>query len=289
MSQLCYSTLLKLNTLSRTEMNVFLQFVRYQDEQGFVLGAYYKQFMKELGFRSKQTFYNVLHSLREKKLITYKQNVKGDFDVTVIGNEGYASQKKPDYINLNRQIFQSKEFLDMKAHEKYLLIDLMRSTAVNGGIRVKRVSEFYDTYKEVFGVSVRIIRQYLHTMRKYFSVTIREGKYYIRFLGGKLFEQPKRTLHGKKGTYTCKDSAVNQQREYMGKVLLRRQQLAKKREEDALELGKLVNQYQSIIRDMGRDVLSVFHTVLRCHAEECVLFDIKYFHKMLRDVLGMDE
>ena len=46
--QLAYETLLKLNNLSKTEMNIFLQCVRYQDAQGKIIGAYYKYFMKLL-------------------------------------------------------------------------------------------------------------------------------------------------------------------------------------------------------------------------------------------------
>ena len=49
--QLAYETLLKLNNVSRTEMNIFLQCVRYQDDQGQVIGAYYRYFMKLLGFK----------------------------------------------------------------------------------------------------------------------------------------------------------------------------------------------------------------------------------------------
>ena len=81
---------------------------------------------------------------------------------------------------------------------------------------------------------------------------------------------------------------MDQQREYIGTVLLRRKQLARKRQEDALELGKLMYQYRSIIREMGKDVLSVFSAVLHNHAEESTLFDIKYFHKMLRQALKLD-
>lgn len=103
--QLAYETLLKLNNVSRTEMNIFLQCVRYQDDQGQVIGAYYRYFMKLLGFKSKQTFYNVLRSLSEKKLLTYAQNVKGDFDIW-INNPVYSKQEKPDYIDLNKVIFR---------------------------------------------------------------------------------------------------------------------------------------------------------------------------------------
>lgn len=285
--QLAYETLLKLNNVSRTEMNIFLQCVRYQDEEGQVVGAYYKYFMDLLGFKSKQTFYNVLRSLSEKKLLSYTQNVKGDYDIHV-ENQAYVHQEKPDYIDLNKVIFQSKEFFRLKAHEKYMLLDLMRSTALNKGIRVIRVEEFYQKYCKALQVSKRIIQIYLHTLRKYFSVHIKDGKYYIKFLGGKLFEKPKRAINGKRSTYISNNTAVDQQREYIGTVLLRRKQLARKRQEDALELGKLMYQYRSIIREMGKDVLSVFSTVLHNHAEESTLFDIKYFHKMLRQALKLD-
>ena len=244
--QLAYETLLKLNNVSRTEMNIFLQCVRYQDEEGQVVGAYYKYFMDLLGFKSKQTFYNVLRSLSEKKLLSYTQNVKGDYDIHV-ENQAYVHQEKPDYIDLNKVIFQSKEFFRLKAHEKYMLLDLMRSTALNKGIRVIRVEEFYQKYCKALQVSKRIIQIYLHTLRKYFSVHIKDGKYYIKFLGGKLFEKPKRAVKGKRSTYISNNTAVDQQREYIGTVLLRRKQLARKRQEDALELGKLMYQYRSII------------------------------------------
>ena len=286
--QLAYETLLKLNNVSKTEMNIFLQCVRYQDEKGQVIGAYYKYFMDLLGFKSKQTFYNVLRSLSEKKLLSYTQNVRGDYDIHV-ENQAYVHQEKPDYIDLNKVIFQSKEFFQLKAHEKYILLDLMRSTALNNGIRVIRVEEFYHRYCKALRVSKRVIQVYLHTLRKYFSVRIKDGKYYIKFLGGKLFEKPKRAVTGKRNTYISNNTAVDQQREYIGTVLLRRQQLARKRQEDALELGKLMYQYRDTINELGKDVLSVFNTVLHNHAEESILFDIKYFHKMLRQALKLDK
>ena len=279
--QLAYETLLKLNNVSKTEMNIFLQCVRYQDEKGQVIGAYYKYFMDLLGFKSKQTFYNVLRSLSEKKLLSYTQNVRGDYDIHV-ENQAYVHQEKPDYIDLNK-VFQ------LKAHEKYILLDLMRSTALNNGIRVIRVEEFYHRYCKALRVSKRVIQVYLHTLRKYFSVRIKDGKYYIKFLGGKLFEKPKRAVTGKRNTYISNNTAVDQQREYIGTVLLRRQQLARKRQEDALELGKLMYQYRATINELGKDVLSVFNTVLHNHAEESILFDIKYFHKMLRQALKLDK
>ena len=51
--QLAYDTLLKLNSVSKMEMNFFLQCVRYQDEHRRVIGVYYKEFMQVLGMKSK--------------------------------------------------------------------------------------------------------------------------------------------------------------------------------------------------------------------------------------------
>ena len=107
--QLAYETLLKLNNVSRTEMNIFLQCVRYQDDQGQVIGAYYRYFMKLLGFKSKQTFYNVLRSLSEKKLLTYAQNVKGDFDIW-INNPVYSKQESQIILISIKLFFRVKNF-----------------------------------------------------------------------------------------------------------------------------------------------------------------------------------
>ena len=61
--------------------------------------------MKLLGFKSKQTFYNVLRSFTcKKKLLTYTKNVKGDYDIK-IENQTYSQQVKPDYIDLNKKSF----------------------------------------------------------------------------------------------------------------------------------------------------------------------------------------
>ena len=177
----------------------------------------------------------------------------------------------------------------MKAHEKYMLLDLMRSTALNRGIRVIRVEEFYNKYCKALHVTKRVIQMYLCTLRKYFAVRIKEGKYYIKFLGGKLFEKPKRSAQGKRTTHIIDNTAADQQREYVGRVLLRREQFARKRNEDALDLGKLIYQYHSVIKQMGRDVIEVFSAVLHSQAEESILFDIKYFHKMLRHALKLDK
>ena len=137
-------------------------------------------------------------------------------------------------------------------------------------------------------VSKRVIQTYLHTLRKYFSIQIKCGKYYIKFLGGKLFEKPKKSIKGKRTIYVVDNTAADQQREYVGSVLLRREQLAKKREEDASDLGKLIHQYSTIIKERGEDTISIISAVLHRYAEESIIFDVKHFHKMLRKALELE-
>lgn len=136
-----------------------------------------------------------------------------DFDI-YLENRTFSQQKTPDYIDLNKVLFQSKEFFKMKAHEKYMLLDLMRSTALNRGMRVISVKEFYHKYCNILQVSKRMIQVYLQTLRKYFSVHIKDGKYYIKFLGGKLFQKPTKSIKGKRATYVCVNTAADQQREW---------------------------------------------------------------------------
>ena len=47
-------------------------------------------------------------------------------------------------------------------------------------------------------------------------------------MGGKLFQKPTKSIKGKRATYVCVNTTADQQREYVGSVLLRREQLAKK-------------------------------------------------------------
>ena len=223
-------------------MNIFLLLVRYQDECGKVIGAYYKEFMKELGFTSKQTFYNALDSLQKQKLISSSQEMKGDFDITVLDNEGFSKQDQPDYINMNLAIFRTKEFYALKSHEKYMLLDLIRSTKLNRGKRIISVEEFYSQYGKKFHVSHRTIQNYLRTMKKYFHIFSQNGKYYICYIGGKLFEKVKRnSCCKKKQVIKVPYSAAEQKREYLGRVLLRRAKLtierrrASKRYEEYIE------------------------------------------------------
>lgn len=296
--QLEYSTFLQLNTVSKTAMNVFLQLVRYQNRYGKVHGAYYRFFMETLGFKSKQTFYNVLEKLEEKGLLSLIHTSHGDYDI-VVKNNTYENQKKKDYINLNRKIFQSREFFEMKAHEKYMLIDIMRSTQLNRGVRVIGVEEFYQKYQKIFGVTKRIVREYLATIRQYFKVWIKNGNYHIRFIGGELFEEETEKKINKKNNkiYRVPKSGTQQKREYDAIVLLRRHKMAASKESDVDDLAELMVQYRPTINKMynidnskitsSTYLWDTFVEAMQTVSERLHQFEIKTFHKILRTSLGL--
>lgn len=296
--QLEYSTFLQLNTVSKTAMNVFLQLVRYQNRYGKVHGAYYRFFMETLGFKSKQTFYNVLEKLEEKGLLSLIHTSHGDYDI-VVKNNTYENQKKKDYINLNRKIFQSREFFEMKAHEKYMLIDIMRSTQLNRGVRVIGVEEFYQKYQKIFGVTKRIVREYLATIRQYFKVWIKNGNYHIRFIGGELFEEETEKKTNKKNNkiYRVPKSGTQQKREYDAIVLLRRHKMAASKESDVADLAELMVQYRPTINKMynidnskitsSTYLWDTFVEAMQTVSERLHQFEIKTFHKILRTSLGL--
>lgn len=248
--QIRYATLDKMSGLTNREMDFLLYVARYQDENGTVRGVYYKDLCRnnrENFHMCKQTFYNVLRSLKQKGIIQYVQNMKGDYDITIKDNKGYNPQEKALYIGINRAMFRSKAFYSMRAKEKYLLLDFMRLTAASGSHSIG-MDNFYKKYEKILGVSKRVIRQYLHALRRHFIIYVKNGKYCIHFLKEKFANL---NAHGKHG-------AREQWREYMVRVLARR---AGAKEalpgRDVKDLGVLIAQYAKLAADKGYDILQL--------------------------------
>lgn len=261
--QIRVATLEKMNTLTNREMDFLLYIARFQDKNGRVAGVYWRdlcQNKKEQFTMCKQTFYNALYSLTEKGLISYEQKEKGDYDILILNNEAYDPQEKAPYININRRIFRSKEFIRMKAKEKFMLMDFMYWTAANHGQRSIGVTAFYERYKKKLQVSDRLICQYLHTMKKYFLIVLRKGKYFIQFLTGR-FTEP--TKGGK--SYGGKE----QRREYLAKLVLRRCGVKEYSEKTVTDIETLIRQYGTEIREKGFDLLSLFQKCIR----QCIVGD----------------
>lgn len=287
--QLRCSILDKLDNLTRAEMNIFLLFVRYQDPSGLVVGVYYKNICEELGIRSKQTFYSALASLQRKGLIRCSRSWKGDYDITVIGNACWSREENAPYINMNRRLFRSKEFYRMKANEKYLLLDFMRSTAQNRGKRVLGMKELYARYCKILHVTERILQKYLHTLKKYFQIFIKGRNYHIIFRGGENFKEPIREHKGKRGIYKLPYPAAEQQRDYIGDVFLRRSKIPHGAPETT-DVAELIKQYAPSIEERGWRLAAVFQNALEAYKKKAAggaEFSPKLLHQLLRIEIGI--
>lgn len=260
--QIRYTTLDKMNCLTNREMDFLLYIARFQDDYGNVVGICYKDLCankREHLHMCKQTFYNVLRSLQDKGLITYAQRERGDYDIQILQNAAYNAEEKAPYININRKIFRSKEFIKMKAKEKFMLLDFMRSTACNHGKRIIGKGEFYKKYRKILNLSQRVIQQYLHTLKKYFLIFVKEGKYYINFLPN----QFQAVTHGGRPL-----GAKEQRRKYLSVVLCRRCSVRNYTEKSMQELSILLRQYTTAIEESGYQVLQLFKSCLLKSVEE---------------------
>lgn len=178
-----YTIIPKLNTLSAKEMDLFFYLVERMNQfNGYVEGVYYKDVMQVTGM-CKQSFYNALKGLEKKEIVTVNKSSDVDYNVVILGNAfPDAEARKKGYVKLNRKAFRTKEFWQLKAHEKYMLLEFLKGTHENGSSIRIGVEKFYEKYQELLGVSERVIRGYLHNLRKFFSIGIKDGKYFITYL-----------------------------------------------------------------------------------------------------------
>ncbi|CUX28098.1 hypothetical protein [Clostridium sp. C105KSO13] len=177
-----YSIIGKLANLTNVEWDFLLYIGRYQDRMGCVEGVYYRDVMKNTGM-CKQSFYNALEGLETKKIISYCKNSEIDYDIHILENEFPTQESfREGYIKLNRKIFRKIRFKQLKAKEKFLVLEFLKITHENASIYQMTKENFFTKYCKMLGVTKRMIRSYLHHLKKFFSIGIKNGKYFITYL-----------------------------------------------------------------------------------------------------------
>ncbi len=189
--KLKYKIIRKLNTLSATEWDLLLYAIKRADQDtGIAYGVYYRDVIKDTGM-CKQSFYNALWGLVKKGVIRVTRASDLDYDICVLDNGFPDHDWSEGYVKLSREVFHSKNFKKLKAHEKYLLMEFLKGTHENGHSMCIGVEKFYQKFQEILGVTRRVIREYLHNLKKFFSIGIKDGKYYITYLHS-VFEDKER-------------------------------------------------------------------------------------------------
>lgn len=168
--------------LTSSELNFIVYLSHFQDDTGTIIGVYYKDICEAIKI-SYQTFYDVLRSLSEKGIISYKKKNYSDWDITILNNDfSYENALKEGYISMGHDIFNDPEFYRLKTPEKLLAIHIMRASGAGSRRYCIGIEKFYEQYRNVFGVTKRVLQGYIKNLRKFFSIGIKDRKIWVTLL-----------------------------------------------------------------------------------------------------------
>ena len=276
-----YSLIDKLKNLTSTEMDLFLYIAKYQRLNGFVAGVHNQNVCKATGM-CKQSFYTAMRGLERKEIVKISRTSDIDYDFLILGNDftGDDAFKAgcEGYIDLSSSIFHKKQFKQLKAKEKWLLLYFLHCTHDNSSSYRIGTGNFYKKFCTLLGVTKRMVRSYLHSLRAFFSVGIVKGIYYITF---------------KKSVFNQKQGEQEkQEHEFFASALLRRNKIRKYNQEALAETAKLIKQYRGIAHDSGYNIFDVLEKAVReSIPDESKPKDrklsYKYVHKLVRKTLAL--
>ena len=146
-----YSLIDKLKNLTSTEMDLFLYIAKYQRLNGFVAGVHNQNVCKATGM-CKQSFYTAMRGLERKEIVKISRTSDIDYDFLILGNDftGDDAFKAgcEGYIDLSRSIFHKKQFKQLKAKEKWLLLYFLHCTHDNSSSYRIGTGNFYKNKEE---------------------------------------------------------------------------------------------------------------------------------------------
>ena len=276
-----YSLIDKLKNLTSTEMDLFLYIAKYQRLNGFVAGVHNQDVCRATGM-CKQAFYTAMRGLERKEIVKISRTSDIDYDFLILGNDftGDDAFKAgcEGYIDLSRSIFHKKQFQQLKAKEKWLLLYFLHCTHDNSSSYRIGTGNFYKKFCTLLGVTKRMVRSYLHSLRAFFSVGIVKGIYYITY---------KRSVFNQK-----QGEQEKQEHEFFASALLRRNKIRKYNQEALAETAKLIKQYRGIAHDSGYNIFDVLEKAVReSIPDESKPKDrklsYKYVHKLVRKTLAL--
>ncbi len=274
--------------ITDAELTILFHIAQYQDEQGNVMGLYYRDICSATGL-SIQTFYNVLYSLQEKDIITLYHTNNGDYNVTIKDNSFQDNDFSCGYVSLRKKIFCSKEFTALKAHEKLMLIDIVSIAYAGSNKYCPGQAEFYAKYSEMFQVTKRVIRDYLRSIKKLCSFIVCNLKnHQYEFV---IKQASKETVQ--------RESDETKRNKSIVKVLCRHNKIKEYTEKELKEAAALIHQYRILANRRNFDIFNVFTTCL-CKSLEVInqyksrkdkkeyTLRYKLIHKLIRMELGIE-
>lgn len=161
--------------VSKSELAFILYIAQYQDDYGTVHSVYYKDICTAIDI-SIQKFYDILHSLTEKRLIFYEKVNTADVRVHLIGNNFADKDFSQGYINAAEKDFRRASFTDMKAGSQLLYLFSQRFTKGKHML----LENFYEEFCRRFHISRRTMRLYIQELKekKYLFVSKKRNRAY---------------------------------------------------------------------------------------------------------------
>jgi hypothetical protein len=146
---------------SSKEIDFILHIALSQNEHGVVESVYYKDICSSINI-SVQKFYDIIHSLSEKKLISYEKINYADVRVRLIGNDCSTENFNSGYLKVAGTDFKNKKFMCMKAGSKLLYLYMQRF--IQG--KHMLVQNFYSEFCKLFGVVQKSLQVYIHELKE---------------------------------------------------------------------------------------------------------------------------
>ena len=109
------------------DIDLVIYIAQFQTVTGFIPNIYYKDVIQEVGL-SPATLYRSLDRLQRKGILTYELSERYGYYNIQLAESDYSEvdiYSEHKYVNVNRFVFYSKEFRNLKASEKFVFLMLL--------------------------------------------------------------------------------------------------------------------------------------------------------------------
>lgn len=161
--------------ISKSELAFILHIAQYQDDYGIVHSVYYKDICAAINI-SIQKFYDILNSLTEKNLISYKKVNPADVKVCLINNDFSDKDFTQGYINVVEKDFRRSSFVSMKAGAQLLYLFSQRFAKGKHML----LKNFYEEFCRKFHIKHKTLQLYIQELKdkKYLFISKKRNKAY---------------------------------------------------------------------------------------------------------------